>query len=162
MNNYHLSLRKSLYGSSNFPSRTGRKIIVSVVEGKDLSMRDRSGKSGPYVKLQYGKAIQRTRTAPASSPTWNQRFEFEELGGDEYLKIKCFSEETFGDDNIGSAHVNLEGLFEDSLRDVWIPLEKVNSGELRLQIEAVRPESRVCIYLFFFDAVHLIFLFYYM
>lgn len=57
-------------------------------------------------------------------------------------------EELFGDESIGSAHVNLEGLVEGSLRDVWIPLEKVNSGELHLQIEAVRVAdqegSKVC------------------
>lgn len=47
----------------------------------------------------------------------------------------------FADENIGSARVNLEGLIEGSPRDVWIPLEKVNSGELRLQIEAVRVED---------------------
>lgn len=54
----------------------------------------------------------------------------------------------FGDNNIGSARVNLEGLAEGFVRDVWVPLEKVNSGELRLQLEAIRvsdPEgSRVC------------------
>lgn len=55
--------------------------------------------------------------------------------------IKCYNEDTFGDDSIGSARVNLEGLVEGSIRDVWIPLEKVNSGELRLQIEAVRVEG---------------------
>lgn len=37
-----------------------------------------------------------------------------------------------------------------STRDVWIPLERVSSGELRLQIEAVRVDdqdgSRVCIF----------------
>lgn len=44
----------------------------------------------------------------------------------------------FGDDNVGSARVNLEGLMEGSVRDVWIPLEKVHSGEIRLQIEAVK------------------------
>lgn len=87
------------------------------------------------------QATQRTRTAHALDPTWNQKFEFDEIGGGEYLKIKCFSEETFGDDNIGSARVNLEGLVEGTARDVWIPLEKVNSGELRLQIEAVRVED---------------------
>lgn len=40
----------------------------------------------------------------------------------------------------------MEGL----IRDVWVPLEKVNSGELRFQIEAVRVDdydgSRVCFY----------------
>lgn len=35
----------------------------------------------------------------------------------------------------------MEGLVEGSVRDVWVPLEKVSSGELRLQIEAVRVED---------------------
>lgn len=44
----------SLYGStSNLQPRTGRKIYVTVVEGKDLLEKEKSGKS--YVKLQYGK-----------------------------------------------------------------------------------------------------------
>lgn len=55
--------------------------------------------------------------------------------------IKCLSSEIFGDENIGSARVNLEGISEDSCRDVWVPLEKVSSGEIRLQIEAVKNED---------------------
>ncbi|XP_059455671.1 multiple C2 domain and transmembrane region protein 8-like isoform X2 [Corylus avellana] len=140
-NSYHFSSRQSSYGSSNVLPRTGRKISITVVEGKDLIVKDKSGKSDLYVKLQYGKALQRTRTAHTITPIWNQKFEFDEIVGGEYLKIKCFNEETFGDDNIGSARVNLEGLVEGSARDVWVPLEQVNSGELRLQIEAVRVDD---------------------
>nr|GLL21967.1 synaptotagmin-5-like isoform X2 [Ipomoea trifida] len=134
----------SLNGSSNFPLNTGRKIYVTVIEGKNLPSKGRHGKSGSgtYVKLQYGKALKRTRTAPhTSDPEWNHKSEFDEIGGGEYLKIKCFIEERFSDENIGSARVNLEGLVEGSPKDVWIPLEKVNSGELRLHIEAVRVDD---------------------
>lgn len=64
--------------------------------------------------------------------------------------VKCYNEEIFGDENMGNARVNLEGLVEGSVRDIWVPLEKVNTGELRLQIEAVRVDdnegSRVCFY----------------
>ncbi|KAK6137658.1 hypothetical protein DH2020_028584 [Rehmannia glutinosa] len=134
--------RHSLSGASNIFPRTGRKICITVVEGKDLNVKDKIGKSDPYVKLQYGKAIKRTKPFPHSpNPTWNQKFEFEEIGGGEYLKIKCYTEETFGDESIGSARVNLEGLVEGSIRDVYIPLEKVNSGELRLQIEAIKVDD---------------------
>lgn len=66
------------------------------------------------------------------------------------MKIKCHQEETFGDESVGSARVNLEGLIEGLKRDVSIPLEKVSSGELRLQIEAVRVQdyegSKVCLF----------------
>ncbi|XVF50585.1 hypothetical protein PTKIN_Ptkin04bG0113300 [Pterospermum kingtungense] len=136
-NNLRVSSQSSLSGSSNFLSKTGRKINVTVVEGKDLVSKDKCGKCNPYVKLQYGKVLQKTKTAHSSNPCWNQKFEFDEIGGGEYLKIKCYSEEVFGDDSIGSARISLEGLVEGSVRDVWIPLEKANSGELRIQIEAV-------------------------
>ncbi|KAM3380353.1 synaptotagmin-5 isoform X4 [Capsicum galapagoense] len=139
-----ISSQPSLNSTSSFLPRTGRRIYVTIVEGKDLPSKDKFGKSGSgcYVKFQYGKALKKSRTVPhTSDPTWNQKFEFDEIGGGEYLKIKCFIEEMFGDENIGSARVNLEGLTEGSPRDVWIPLEKVNSGELRLQIEAVRVED---------------------
>ncbi|KAL6281591.1 hypothetical protein ACE6H2_018472 [Prunus campanulata] len=141
VDNSLVSSRRSLFGSSNFLPRTGRKVNITVLEGKDLVSKDRSGKCDPYVKLQYGKSLQRTSTAHALSPVWNQKFEFDEIGDGEYLMIKCYNEDTFGDDSIGSARVNLEGLVEGSIRDVWIPLEKVNSGELRLQIEAARVEG---------------------
>jgi len=89
---------------------------------------------------------------PPTTPTafWNDTFEVDENSGDEYLIVKCFSEEIFGDENIGSAHVNLEGLVQGSIRDVWIPLEGVSSGELRLKIEAIWVEnqegSKVCFF----------------
>ncbi|KAF8022532.1 hypothetical protein BT93_F0141 [Corymbia citriodora subsp. variegata] len=130
--------RNSLNGSSNLLLVTGRKLSITVVEGKDLISKDRNGKCEPYVKLQYGKVLQKTRTAHTSNPVWNQKIDFDEINGDECLKIKCYSEDMFGDNNIGSARVNLEGLAEGFVRDVWVPLEKVNSGELRLQLEAIR------------------------
>ncbi|XP_011081089.1 synaptotagmin-5 isoform X1 [Sesamum indicum] len=140
--NVSASSRHSLSGGSNFLPRTGRRICITVVEGKDLVVKDKIGKSDPYVKLQYGKVMQRTKAVPHSpNPTWNQKFEFDEIGGGEYLKVKCYTEETFSDESIGSARVNLEGLLEGSIRDVYIPLEKVNSGELRLQIEALKVED---------------------
>ncbi|KAB1212519.1 Synaptotagmin-5 [Morella rubra] len=141
LNTSRLSSHHSSNGSSTILSRTGRKISITIVEGKDLIAKDKSGKCDPYVKLQYGKALQRTRAAYTSTPIWNQKFEFDEIGGGEYLKIKCYSEEIFGDDNMGCARVNLEGLVEGSIRDVWVPLEQVNSGEIRLQIEAVRVDD---------------------
>ncbi|CAI9113565.1 OLC1v1014190C1 [Oldenlandia corymbosa var. corymbosa] len=142
LNSMRSGSRQSLNGSSTLLSTTGRKIYVTVVEGKNLLVKDRIGKSDPYVKLHYGKAIQRTKSVPhTSDPMWNQKFELDEIGDGEYLKLKCFTEETFGEESIGSARVNMEGLVEGSVRDVWVPLEKVNSGEIHLQIETVMVED---------------------
>ncbi|KAG6589542.1 Synaptotagmin-5, partial [Cucurbita argyrosperma subsp. sororia] len=139
--NLHVRPEQPVNGSSSFPSRTGRKIAITIVEGKDLILKDKSAKSESYVKLEYGKALQKTKTAVSVNPNWNQKFEFDEIGGGEYLKIKCFGVDIFGDENIGTARVNLEGLLEGTVRDVWVPLEKVNSGELRLLIEALKADD---------------------
>ena len=56
-NRYHVSPQQSLYGASSFVSSTGRKINITVVEGKDLPTKDKNGKCDPYVKLQYGKVV---------------------------------------------------------------------------------------------------------
>lgn len=131
--------QSSIYGSSSILLRTGRKLSITVVEGRSLTTKDKSGKCDPYVKLEYGKTIQKTKTVyHTTTPVWNQIFEFDEIGGGEYLKIKCYNAEKISDENIGSARVSLEGLLEGSCRDVWIPLEKVDSGELRLQIQVAK------------------------
>ncbi|KAL2342484.1 hypothetical protein Fmac_003769 [Flemingia macrophylla] len=145
LNNLRANSQQSLIGSSSLLSKTGRKLRITVVEAKDLAAKDKDGKIDPYIKLQYGKVVKRTKVAPSPpppNPIWNQSFEFDENGDDEYLSVKCFSEEIFGDENIGSANVNLEGLEDGSIKDVWIPLEGVSSGELRLKIEVVRVDDQ--------------------
>ncbi|KAI3962948.1 hypothetical protein MKW92_031788 [Papaver armeniacum] len=123
--------QRSMNRPSDDHPRTGRKIKLTVVEGRDLVVKDKAGKSNAYVKLQYGKGLYRTKTANVLKPVWSDKFELDEIGGGEYLKIKCYSEDTFTDDNIGSARVNLEGLVEGSSV----------AGELRLQVEAVKVDN---------------------
>lgn len=138
---FHLST-PSVNGSSNIPATTGRKVHVTVAEAKNLARKDKSGKINPYVRLHYGKTVLRTRTvSDGVIPEWNKKFEFEELGGGEYLTLRCYSEDTFGDEHIGSARVNLERLIDGSVKEEWIPLEKVNSGDIRLLMEAVRIDN---------------------
>lgn len=55
MNNFRLTPQYSLNGSPQVVSKTGRKLNITVVEGKNLPAKDTSGKTEPYVKLQYGK-----------------------------------------------------------------------------------------------------------
>ncbi|CAD6239393.1 unnamed protein product [Miscanthus lutarioriparius] len=132
-------LQCSFDGSTKLQSTTGRRLRVRVVEGRALTANSKSGKCDPYVKLQYGKALYRTKTLSHTvRPVWNDKFEFDEISGGEYLKIKCYNADMFGDESIGSARVNLEGLLDGASRDVWVPLEKVDSGEIRLEIEPIK------------------------
>ncbi|KAH1235998.1 Synaptotagmin-4 [Glycine soja] len=167
LNSLRSNSQRSLIGSSSLLSKTGRKLKITVVEAKDLAAKDKSEKINPYIKLLYGKVsvtgflldseyfhinrltevvkktkVALTTTSTTTNPVWNQSFEFDENDGDEYLNVKCFSEEIFGDENIGSANVNLEGLGDGSIKVEWIPLEGVSSGELKLKIEVVKVEDQ--------------------
>ncbi|KAG2595919.1 hypothetical protein PVAP13_5KG117400 [Panicum virgatum] len=138
-NSLSSGLQSSSDGSPKLQSITGRRLRVRVVEGRALTANSKSGKCDPYVKLQYGKALYRTKTLSHTvRPVWNDKFEFDEIAGGECLKIKCYSADVFGDESIGSARVNLEGLLDGASRDVWVPLEKVDSGEIRLEIEPIK------------------------
>lgn len=55
LNNLQASPQKSLRGSTNLLSKTGRKLKITVAEAKALAVNDRFGKFDPYIKLQYGK-----------------------------------------------------------------------------------------------------------
>jgi Ca2+-dependent lipid-binding protein len=80
--------------------------------------------------------VRRTKTINQDlNPIWNQSFIFQELSGGEYLKIKCYDADRFGDENLGSARVNLQGLDDGAKKDIWVPLEKIKQGEIRLRIE---------------------------
>ena len=53
LNSVHSSSLHSLDGSASLFSKTGRKIIVTVLSGKNLVSK--GGKCDANVKLQYGK-----------------------------------------------------------------------------------------------------------
>lgn len=138
------ALSGSLSSLPSFEPHTGRTLKITVHEGRNLAPKDRSGKSDPYVRLRYGKLECKTQTVKQDlNPLWKQSFEFPEIGGGEYLQLKCYDADYLTDESLGSARVNLEGLEDGVSRDVWIPLEKINTGEIRLSIEAYTSESEM-------------------
>ncbi|KAG0567966.1 hypothetical protein KC19_7G175800 [Ceratodon purpureus] len=134
----HMQQAGTLGTQPSLSPLTGRKLRISAIEGRNLAPMDRTGKSDPYLKLFYGKLVRKTKTVNQDlNPTWNQDFIFQEVGGGEYLKIKCYDADRFGDENLGSARVNLQGLEEGTPKDVWVPLEKIKQGEIHLRIEVI-------------------------
>ncbi|KAF6135483.1 hypothetical protein GIB67_015336 [Kingdonia uniflora] len=49
--NYFLGSQQSIFGWPNVQPRTGRKLKITVVEGRNLLGKDKYGKCDPYVKL---------------------------------------------------------------------------------------------------------------
>ncbi|KAH7853994.1 hypothetical protein Vadar_008924 [Vaccinium darrowii] len=54
-----------------------QKLIVEVVDARNLSPKDGHGTSSPYVILDYYGQRKRTQTAARDlNPTWNESLEF--------------------------------------------------------------------------------------
>ncbi|CAK9869456.1 unnamed protein product [Sphagnum jensenii] len=120
---------------------TGRKLRISAVEGRNLAPVSTDGSINPYLKLFYAKLVRKTKIVnQATNPIWNQGFPFQEVAG-EYLKIKCYNSDSFGDENMGSARVNLQAIEDGTVQDVWVPLEKTQQGEIHLKIETEYTEE---------------------
>jgi hypothetical protein len=95
-----------------------------------------------FKSLFVKQLVRKTKTVTQDlNPMWNQEFIFQEVGGGEYLKIKCYDADRFADENLGSARVNLQGLVEGQVKDVWVPLEKIKQGEIHLRIEVLGPDT---------------------
>eukprot|EP00250_Pteridium_aquilinum_P010520 c19447_g1_i1 orf=1765-3852(+) len=136
------TLSNTFQALPSFEAHTGRTIKITVLEGRNLAAKDRTGKSDPYVRLRYGKMERKTKTVKQDlNPSWRQGYEFPELRNGEHLQLRCYDADLFNDENLGSARVNLEGLEDGAVRDVWVPLEKIKTGEIRLLIEAYNSES---------------------
>ncbi|KAI4374489.1 hypothetical protein MLD38_012476 [Melastoma candidum] len=114
--------------------------VAGLAEGKDLVVNDRNGRCEPYVKLHSGKDQQRTRTAPASYPLWNHKFEFDEIGGGEYLKVKDHNKAVLPTSSIGNCIAEYQRLPPNEQFDKWIPLQGVTEGEIQM---IRRLESRI-------------------
>ncbi|KAJ7538397.1 hypothetical protein O6H91_11G046200 [Diphasiastrum complanatum] len=121
----------------SLPSFTGRRLKITALEGKNLAPKDRTGKSDPYLKLQYGKIVRKTKAIPQTlNPTWNQSFVFHEVSNEEYLKLKCYDQDFFtNDEKMGSARINVRMLEAGVGKDIWLPLEKIETGEIKLKME---------------------------
>ena len=133
--------------------QTVRKLIIDVVDARDLLPKDGQGSSSPYVVVDFDGQKKRTSTKYRDlNPTWNESIEFEvsdpEHMDSEELEIEVFNDKRYGA-NSGSGRKNHflgrvklygsqfakrgeEGLF-------YVPLEKKSvfswiRGEIGLRI----------------------------
>eukprot|EP00118_Oscarella_pearsei_P004563 m.19761 g.19761 ORF g.19761 m.19761 type:complete len:916 (+) comp27899_c0_seq1:156-2903(+) len=107
--------------------RTGQhyEMTVLLIGGRSLAIRDRSGKSDPYVKMKMGKQRKKSSTIHKNlNPNWNEDFTFFVSDVDDPLKVKVYDYD-FGlrDDFMGSAWIDLSDLEVGIPNDLEIPLE---------------------------------------
>ncbi|KAK7332468.1 hypothetical protein VNO80_29220 [Phaseolus coccineus] len=122
------------------------KLVVRVIEAKNLPPTDPNGLSDPYVRLQLGKQRFRTKVIKKSlNPKWNEEFSFRVDDLNEELVLSVMDEDKFfNDDFVGQLKLPISIVFEEEIKSLgtaWYSLQPKSkksknkeSGEIRLSI----------------------------
>lgn len=104
------------------------KLLVRLIEARNLPAMDPNGFSDPYVKLQLGKQRYRSKVIKKClNPSWCEEFYFKVDDLKEELLISVFDEDKFfNDDFIGEVKVPISWVLEakdKSLGTIWFSLQ---------------------------------------
>ncbi|KAJ1428627.1 VASt domain [Sesbania bispinosa] len=122
------------------------KLVVRVIEAKNLPPTDPNGLSDPYVRLQLGKQRVRTKVIKKSlNPKWEEEFSFRVDDLNDELVIYVMDEDKFfNDDFVGQLKVPISLVFEEEIKSLgtsWYTLQPKSKksknrepGEIRLSI----------------------------
>lgn len=104
------------------------KLVVRVIEAKNLPPTDPNGLSDPYVRLQLGKQKFRTKVIKKSlNPKWDEEFSFRVDDLNEELVISVMDEDKFLiDDFVGQLKVPISLVFDEEIKSLgtsWYTLQ---------------------------------------
>ena len=107
------------------------KLVVRVLEAKNLLAIDSKGSSDPYVRLQLGKQKCKTKVMKKSlNPQWDEEFSFRVDDLNDELVVSVMDEDKyFNDDFVGQVRIPVSLVFDEeikSLGDAWYSLQPKN------------------------------------
>ncbi|KAF4335173.1 phosphatidylserine decarboxylase [Fusarium beomiforme] len=148
-NNHSNSPPMRSKNDSTSPSRdagNGLALKVSIIKGKDLAAKDRSGTSDPYIVISSGDSRIVTNDVPKTlNPEWNVTEEIPLTSAQNLvLDVICWDKDRFGKDYMGEFDLALEEIFSNEKVEqdpTWYRLKSkrpgkktsVVSGEVQLQ-----------------------------
>jgi len=117
------------------------QLILEVVAGRSLPVKDVTGSSDPYCKIKVGEQESKTNIMEKNlDPVWNEEFYFKVSPQLAYFSIKMFDWDMIGkDDPMGMIRISFSELADECLHDDWWQLkpqkaEKV-SGYIHLRVQ---------------------------
>ncbi|XP_021687724.2 C2 and GRAM domain-containing protein At1g03370 isoform X2 [Hevea brasiliensis] len=131
------------------------RLLVRVIEARNLPAMDLNGSSDPYVRVQLGKQKFKTKVVKKNlNPSWGEEFSFRVEDLNEELIICVLDEDKyFNDDTVGQLKVPVSLIFDadnKSLGTAWYALQPRNKksknkdcGEILLGIRFSQNNSFV-------------------
>ncbi|KAG4929143.1 C2 and GRAM domain-containing protein [Glycine max] len=121
------------------------KLVVRVIEAKNLATSDSNGLSDLYVRVQLGKQKFKTKVVKSLNPTWDEQFAFWVDDLKDSLVISVMDEDKFFNyDYVGRLKVPISLVFEEEIKSLgtaWYFLKSKNKkcknkqcGEIHLSI----------------------------
>ena len=126
-------------------------LSVRVVEARDLTPMDISGKSDPYVILRFGKHQQQQSNYVKQelNPVWNEVFTFDVETGKELLEMLVYDKDDFGKDDFeGKCEVPMDGFKDQQPHDIWLDLQPEKpgmkwQGKMRMVVQYVFSKTKM-------------------
>ncbi|KAJ0791652.1 putative prolycopenC2 and GRAM domain-containing protein [Helianthus annuus] len=112
------------------------RLLVRVIEARNMPPMDPNGSADPYVKLKLGHQRFKTKVVKKClNPSWCEEFSFKVEDLKEQLVVSVFDEDKFfSDDFVGSVKINISSVFDTvdkSLGTVWYPLQPKKKSKIK-------------------------------
>ncbi|KAK9057895.1 hypothetical protein SSX86_022734 [Deinandra increscens subsp. villosa] len=111
------------------------KLLVRVIEARNMPPMDPNGLTDPYVKLKLGHQRVKTKVVKKClNPSWCEEFSFKVEDLKEQLVVSVYDEDKLRDDFVGSVKIPISSVFDTvdkSLGTVWYPLQPKKKSKIK-------------------------------
>ncbi|KAJ8527758.1 hypothetical protein K7X08_015209 [Anisodus acutangulus] len=123
-------------------------VILEVLEAEDLKPADLNGLADPYVKGHLGPYRFKTKTQKKTlAPQWQEEFKIPVCSWESpnnMLNIDVRDKDHFSqDDTLGDHSINVCDYRDGQRHDLWLSLQNVKVGRLRLAVTVVEGSEKV-------------------
>ncbi|TKY49284.1 C2 domain-containing protein [Spatholobus suberectus] len=118
---------------------------VEVIEASDMKPSDLNGLADPYVKGHMGVYRFRTKIQRKTlTPKWHEEFKIPIITweSNNMLSIAVRDKDHFYDDILGDCSVNINDFRDGQRHDMWLPLQNMKMGRLRLAITILEDNGK--------------------